>query len=505
MNLPLIPSPAELQPKIGFYSGTGNIEEQKDTGISGEEQYRLEISKSGILLRASHEKGFFYGRQTLRQLEGVFGKRLPCCVIDDRPAFSHRGFMIDCVRHFFPVADLKAMIEAAALFKFNIFHWHLVDDQGWRVPIDRYPRLTQIGSKRSCSNFGRYMEPAPYGGVYSKEDIREIVRFCAQRHIDVIPEIEMPGHVSALLAAYPEFSCTKAPIEVKTRGGIHKDILCAGNEAVYEVMENILTEVMELFPYHKIHIGGDEAPKDNWAACPACQKKIKQEGLKNESELQCYFTNRIAAFLGRHGRTAIVWNDALKGGSLDPSVEVQYWIGELSLTEQFVNSGGHMIMSDYYHYYLDYSYGQTSLAKIHTYDPIPAGLTHEAKSRFDGVEAPIWTEYIPDLRQMGRMVWPRMAAVAQTGWSREILTPLEFESRAEQLMPLLHTLGIPSAPKKLWNMKKNDRIRDALKFWYHAMTWGDFKAFICQLKREKKEAEENARPCEAAQEQGEHL
>lgn len=310
----ILPKPRELQIGEGFYQG--ELQQVKQIGDDSleTEGYRLKIGAQAIEMRAKTQVGFYYAEQTLRQLQRQNGGKLPLCEIVDAPVFAHRGFMLDCVRHFFPVTDLKRLIEAAARMKLNRFHWHLTDDQGWRIQIDAFPKLTQLASMRPCSNFGRYREAGPHGGFYTKEEIREIVAFCAERQITVIPEIEMPGHASALLSAYPEFSCDGKPVQVKTRGGVHADTLCAGKEETYAALESILTEVMELFPGKRIHLGGDEAPKDHWKACPLCQRKMRQEGLKSEVELQCWFTDRMADFLKSHGREAVVWNDALKGG-----------------------------------------------------------------------------------------------------------------------------------------------------------------------------------------------
>lgn len=484
----ILPKPREIQAGEGFYQGEPQrVEQIRDDSLEAE-GYRLTIGAESITVRAQTQAGLFYAEQTLRQLQRVYGEKLPQCEIADAPAFAHRGFMLDCVRHFFPVAQLKRLIEAAARMKLNRFHWHLTDDQGWRIEIDAFPKLTQLASMRPYSNFGRYREAEPHGGFYTKEEIREIVAFCAERQITVIPEIEMPGHASALLSAYPAFSCDGKPVQVKTRGGVHADTLCAGKEETYAALETILTEVMELFPGRQIHLGGDEAPKDHWRACPLCQQKMRQEGLKSEVELQCWFTDRMAAFLHSHGREAVVWNDALKGGGrLSPSVTLQYWVGgDDASTIAHANAGGAVIQSPCSHYYLDSCHGQIPLDRAYAYDPFfPEQKRRESTI---GVEAPIWTEYMPDMKKVGYMAFPRMAAVAETGWCGPEGKDAEaFRRRVRHFLPLISELGFAPAPETVWNMKKSARIRDALNFWYHALTWADFMDFVKRLRQEKKE------------------
>lgn len=484
----ILPRPRNIQIGKGFYQGDPErVETVRDDAMEPE-AYRLKIGAQAIELRAKTQAGFFYAEQTLRQLRRNCGGALPLCEISDAPAFAHRGFMLDCVRHFFPVADLKRLIEAAARMKLNLFHWHLTDDQGWRIEISAFPKLTELASMRPFSNFGRSMEFGPHGGFYSKEDIREIVAFCAERQITVIPEIEMPGHASALLSAYPEYSCDGMPVQVKTRGGVYADTLCAGKEETYAMLETILTEVMELFPGKQIHLGGDEAPKEHWKACQRCQEKMRAEGLKSEVALQCWLTDRMAGFLKRHGREAVVWNDALKGGGrLSPDITLQYWVGgDDASTIAHANAGGAVIQSPTLYYYLDMCYGVIPLDRAYAY--VPYFPEQNRKEGTIGVEAPLWTEYMPDLKRVGYMAFPRMAAVAETGWcGTEGKDAQAFRRRLKQFLPLISELGFEPAPEAVWNMKKSARIRDALKYWYHALTWEDAKDFVNRLRQEKKE------------------
>ena len=343
----ILPKPRELQIGEGFYQG--ELQQVKQIGDDSleAEGYCLKIGAQAIEMRAKTQVGFYYAEQTLRQLQRRNGGKLPLCEIVDAPVFAHRGFMLDCVRHFFPVADLKRLIEAAARMKLNRFHWHLTDDQGWRIQIDAFPKLTQLASMRPCSNFGRYREAGPHGGFYTKEEIREIVAFCAERQITVIPEIEMPGHASALLSAYPEFSCDGKPVQVKTRGGVHADTLCAGKEETYAALESILTEVMELFPGKRIHLGGDEAPKDHWKACPLCQRRASKARLSCNAGSQTawrissnptdarrsYGTTRSrgAAASARRSRCNIGW-----AGTTPPPSRTQMRAGRSSSRQPFL-------------------------------------------------------------------------------------------------------------------------------------------------------------------------
>lgn len=484
----ILPKPREIQVEEGFYQGDPERTEQICDDSLEAEGYRLKIGAQAIEMRAKTQAGFYYAEQTLRQLQRQNGGKLPLCEIVDAPVFAHRGFMLDCVRHFFPVADLKRLIEAAARMKLNRFHWHLTDDQGWRIEISAFPKLTELACMRPFSNFGRSMEYGPHGGYYTKSDIREIVAFCAERHIRVIPEIEMPGHASALLSAYPEYSCDGKPVAVKTRGGVYADTLCAGKEETYAALEAILMEVMELFPGKQIHLGGDEAPKDHWKACPLCQRKMLQEGLKSEVELQCWFTDRMAAFLKSHGREAVVWNDALKGGGrLSPEITLQYWVGgDDASTVAHANAGGAVIQSPNLSYYLDMCYGVIPLDRAYAY--VPYFPEQNRKESTIGVETPIWTEYMPDMKKVGYMAFPRMAAVAETGWcGTEGKDAQSFRCRVKSFLPLVSELGIEPAPEAVWNMKKSARIRDALNYWYHALTWADLMDFVNRLRQEKKE------------------
>ena len=296
------------------------------------EEYLLEVTKRGVAVTASTPQAVLHGLRSLQQLIG--DGEIPACIIRDKPVFAYRGAMLDVCRHFFPVEDIKTYIDILSLHKINKFHWHLTDDQGWRIEIRKYPRLTEIGSKRSETLVGRYdknrkgvYDGKPYGGFYTQDDIREIVRYAAERHIEVIPEIEMPGHGLAALTSYPWLGCTGGPYSVWTHWGISDDVYCAGKETTFEFVEEVLSEVLDLFPSKLIHIGGDECPKSRWKACPHCQRRIREEGLKDEYELQSYFIRRIERWMHTRGREIIGWDEILQGGVSKTAI-VMSWNGK---------------------------------------------------------------------------------------------------------------------------------------------------------------------------------
>ncbi len=393
------------------------------------EGYRLEIMPAGITVTASDADGLFWGVQTLRQLRVGNGLDFPCCTIEDCPAFSYRGMHLDVVRHFFPVSFIKQYIDIISYYKFNTFHWHLTDDQGWRIEIKRYPELQKVAANRHetlvghNNSFPKKYDKRVYGGFYTQDEIREVVAYAKERHITIIPEIEMPGHARAALAAYPELGCTGGPYKVATRWGIFEDVFCAGNDATFTFLEGVLTEVMELFPGEYIHIGGDEAPKKRWAGCLKCQKRIKQEGLKDEETLQSYFIYRIEKFLNSHGRTIIGWDEILEGG-LAPNATVMSWRGTKGGIRA-AELGHNVIMTPDTHLYFDHYQlldpdgplaigGYTPLEKVYEFNPVPKGID---KKYILGAQANVWTEYMPTQADVLRMAFPRGLALAECLWT----------------------------------------------------------------------------------------
>jgi len=416
-----------------------------NTGLNlGEEGYQMDVGHHKIEISAATPKGLFWGVQSLIQLFPVefFNKEnqlkemeIPGLHIEDKPRFSYRGMHLDVSRHFFTVNFIKKYIDLLALYKFNTFHWHLTDDQGWRIEIKRYPKLTEVGAFRDStiighgSNKPQKWDGKRYGGYYTQDQIKEIVKYASEKNINIIPEIEMPGHSLAALASYPELSCTSGPFRPATSWGVFDDVYCPKIET-FEFLKNVLTEVMELFPGEYIHIGGDECPKVRWENCDYCQQLMKKKGLKNENELQSYFIKQIEIFLNSHDRKLIGWDEILEGG-LSPNATVMSWRG----TEGGIAAAkqGHdaiMTPGDYCyfdHYQDDPSSqplaigGLTTLKKVYSYNPLPDVLTDEEAEHILGTQANVWTEYITTPEQVEYMILPRMAALAEVNWTAPAL------------------------------------------------------------------------------------
>lgn len=381
------------------------------------EAYRIIIAPERLQITALQPEGIMRGIQTVRQMlvpsfhsgEKRSAWYLPCIKIEDKPAFHHRGLLLDVCRHFFDKKVIFKYLDVMAFYKMNVLHFHLTEDQGWRLPIEQYPLLNQISSYR------KEKDGSIYGGFYTKEDLKEIVAYANERHIEVIPEIELPGHSQAAIAAYPHLSCTGQQIEVANEWGVFKDIYCAGNDSVFIFLEDVLTEVMEIFPSKYIHIGGDEAPKYQWEHCLKCQQRMKDEGLKNEHELQSYFIQRVENFLNENGRMVIGWDEILEGG-LSPNATVQSWRG----FEGGIDAAQQkhpVIMSPSSHCYLDYGLDAIDLKKIYAFIPVPAELKKEFQMFILGAECNMWTEHVPDENILDGKVFPRMIALAEVLWS----------------------------------------------------------------------------------------
>ncbi len=404
-----------------------------DHKIQGKESYRMTVTNKQITIAGSTPAGVFYGIQTLRKSLPVIANpenvNIPAVVINDAPRFVHRGMMLDCCRHFFPISFIKKFIDIMALHNMNVFHWHLSDDQGWRIEIKHYPRLTEIGSKRSGTVVGHnsYLDDSiPYGGYYTQDEAREIVKYAGQRNIMVIPEIEMPGHMKAALAAYPELGCTGGPYEVGHNWGVYWDVLCLGNDKIYPFLQDIIDELVDVFPSKYIHIGGDETPTKRWESCPKCQALAKAQGLDCK-HLQGYFTNRMEMYINSKGRSIIGWDEIL-GGKINKSATVMSWrgVGPGNIAAKL---GHDVIMAP-----MDYSYfdfyqaketkyepqsigGYLPVSKVYEMDPAPDSLSAESKSHILGAQANLWTEYIPYTNQVEYMILPRMAALAEVLWT----------------------------------------------------------------------------------------
>lgn len=433
--------------------------------------YSLVVNGSNVEI-AGGQNGLFYGLQTLLQLvksDSVGQLRIPCVKITDEPRFGWRGMHLDVSRHFFPKAFIKKYIDYLAMYKMNTFHWHLTDDQGWRIEIKKYPKLTQIGSWRKGTLIGHssgdkfVSDSIPHGGFYSQEDIREIVAYAKARHITIVPEIEMPGHAMAAISAYPFLSCSGKQIEVEQTWGVFEDVFCT-KDSVFDFMENVLTEVIELFPGTYIHVGGDECPKVAWKKCPVCQTRIKELGLKDEFELQSYFIKRIEKFLTQHNRKLIGWDEILQGG-LPSTAAVMSWQGVeggIAAAKQ----GNYVVMTPGSHCYFDHYQGDptneplaiggfTTIEKVYSYEPIPAELNSVQQKYILGAQGNLWTEYIATEKQVEYMIFPRLCALSEVVWSpKEAKNYPDFRKRLLKHFVLFEKKGIYYA-KSIFEINKN--------------------------------------------------
>ena len=401
------------------------------------ETYTLSISDQGIQLQSAGYAGLYYGLETFYQLltiaETSDKYEIPFIEIEDTPRFKWRGMHLDVARHFFPTEFIKRYIDLIAMHKMNIFHWHLTEDQGWRIAIKQYPKLQKISAWRNETLVGHYRDKPHqfdgkrYGGYYTQKEIRDIISYATDRYVTVVPEIEMPGHATAALSAYPELSCTGGPHEVETIWGVHKEVFCAGKEETFKFLENVLKEVSGIFPGPYIHIGGDECPKDRWKDCNLCQARIRSEGLKNEHELQSYFIKRIEGILDGYGKRLIGWDEILEGG-LAPKAIVQSWRG-MDGGIQAANADHQVIMSPTTYAYFDYYQsednqneplaigGYLPLEKVYDFEPVPNDIDPDKRHLILGGQANLWTEYIRTPEQAEYMAVPRMCAMAEVLWS----------------------------------------------------------------------------------------
>ena len=408
----------------------------------GDEGYELFVTTNRVVIRAPTSAGVFYGEQSFLQLlpAKIFShheiENVPwaaaCVEISDQPRFPWRGFMLDVSRHFFTKTEVEQVLDLMALYKLNTFHWHLVDDQGWRIQIKRYPKLTSEGAWRHDIGFkldqklsNAYDWRGRYGGYYTQNEIREVVAYAAARHITIVPEIEMPGHSIAALSAYPQFGCPGEKFEKPREGGVFNGVYCAGNDNTFTFLSNILAEVTVLFPGKFIHVGGDEVDKANWKQCALCQARIKSEGLKNEKELESYFIGRIEKILNAQGKRLIGWSEIREGG-ISPTAGLMDWIGGGG---ESAASGHDVVMTTEKYCYLDHYQstnhaaeyraigGYLPLKSIYEYEPMPADLAPDLQKHVLGAQANLWTEYIPNISRVEYMMFPRLAALSEVDWS----------------------------------------------------------------------------------------
>ena len=423
-----------------------------DSTMGHPEGYKLQITPEKVLLTGGSEAGVFYGIQTIHKAlpilkDGKVAAALPAGTVTDFPRFRYRGFMIDVGRHFFPVSYLKQMIDLMALHNINYFHWHLTEDQGWRIEIKKYPKLTEIGSKRDSTIIDwetKKFDGKPHSGFYTQDEAREIVRYAADRFITVVPEIDLPGHTTAALASYPELGCTGGPYKVLCSFGVFPDVLCAGNDQTLQFTKDVLDEIMDIFPSEYIHIGGDECPKSRWEKCPKCQAKIKELGIKalpkhsKENQLQTYFMSELAKEINAHGRRMLGWDEVLEGG-LTPNSTIMSWRGIQGGIEA-ARQHHDVIMTPIQRLYfsnprINKMTGFEWMNRVYNFEPVPAELTDAEKKFVIGTQGCIWTEWTADSTKMEWQILPRMAALSEIQWT--LPEHKNFERFMERLPEML--------------------------------------------------------------------
>ena len=423
-----------------------------DSTMGHPEGYKLQITPEKVLLTGGSEAGVFYGIQTIHKAlpilkDGKVAAALPAGTVTDFPRFRYRGFMIDVGRHFFPVSYLKQMIDLMALHNINYFHWHLTEDQGWRIEIKKYPKLTEIGSKRDSTIIDwetKKFDGKPHSGFYTQDEAREIVRYAADRFISVVREIDLPGHTTAALASYPELGCTGGPYKVLCSFGVFPDVLCAGNDQTLQFTKDVLDEIMDIFPSEYIHIGGDECPKSRWEKCPKCQAKIKELGIKalpkhsKENQLQTYFMSELEKEINAHGRRMLGWDEVLEGG-LTPNSTIMSWRGIQGGIEA-ARQHHDVIMTPIQRLYfsnprINKMTGFEWMNRVYNFEPVPAELTDAEKKFVIGTQGCIWTEWTADSTKMEWQILPRMAALSEIQWT--LPEHKNFERFMERLPEML--------------------------------------------------------------------
>ena len=425
------------------------------------EGYRLRVTENkGIQIDAADERGLCWALATLAAL--TENGSVPICEIEDWPYYEYRGFMMDSARNFFPVETIKTLIELTSMAKMNVFHWHLTDDQGWRIESLRFPALQE--------------QNLVAGEYYTQEEIREVVEFARVRGVDVIPEIDVPGHATAIMAAYPELSCSEEPVEVAPHAGIRRVILCAGKDAVFEFLFPLLEEMAELFPSRYVHLGGDEAPKDEWSACPHCRRRVEVEGLEGFEELQGWFTARLAEHLRGLGKQVMCWNESLLSERLPeevPDLVIQYWAEarKVGPARRFWENGGSMVFSDEFGAYLDLPHGATTLKKVYNYRPAVIGFKGKGLPAL-GIEAGQWTEFISTEEKLGLLTFPRAYATAEAAWTRPELKDYKAFLRRLDLW-LEKYPGMGFTPPKQADPHLIARYKENIAFLRHLSTFLD--------------------------------
>ena len=478
-----------LNKKVYIHEDTGeerSIILTLDDTIEHDEGYTLKCENRRVFINAKTESGLFYGLQTLKQLLLQTDGKIPYTEITDYPRFSYRGYMLDCGRYFYTVDEIKRIIDLMALHKLNVLHWHLTEDQGWRVEIKKYPLLTEKGSMRSHTNFNH----KAHGGYYTQEDIKEIVGYCHSRKIKVIPEFDIPGHSVAAISCYPYLSCFDRDLEVATHWGVKHDILCAGKESTYKFVYDVLDELIELFPDKIIHIGGDEAVKMRWKNCPHCQKVIKENNLRNEDDLQIFFMNRVNDYLKEKGYSSIIWNyDKIENSEkLNPDIA---WTvcgmgDDKEIVKNELNRKRRLINTNCYPYYFDFPYGWNTLKMVCEDD---GALTENDEDTL-GIEAQMWTEYVPNMKRLEFLTFPRLGAMTENAWAEKGYPSFStFLHKAQDYYKLLDVYKVNYAPLKKACPSFIYKHASSLWFKRRVLHWEGLHNLIDDKKAEKEAAE----------------
>ena len=418
------------------------------------EGYKLTVTKDGITVEAADESGAVWALTTVTELTAE-GEALPIVTIEDAPHYGHRGLSLDCSRHFFTADEVKKVIDQMTRVKLNVLHWHLVDDQGWRIECKTLPLLHETT-----------------GTYYTQEEIRSVIEYARVRGMEIIPEIDMPGHTRSMIAAYPHLSCFGEKTELCQFGGIFEKILCPGKDETFEFIEKLLTEVCALFPDDRFHIGGDEAPKTEWKKCPHCKARMEALGLTDYEDLQGYFTKRVVAILKKHGKRAVCWNDVLESKDVDTGNIIQYWTAQHGApVPAFIERGGKVIFSNMSALYFDYPHGINSLNKVYHYQPVVMGKSYADSPNMLGYEAALWSEQVETPEHLEELLFPRLYAVSEIAWN-EAGDYADFEHRAEKKIEIAAKQGVNCMTKDGWNPEGEARVQSAATFIAHMMNPG---------------------------------
>lgn len=418
------------------------------------EGYKLTVTKDGITVEAADESGAVWALTTVTELTAE-GEALPIVTIEDAPHYGHRGLSLDCSRHFFTADEVKKVIDQMTRVKLNVLHWHLVDDQGWRIECKTLPLLHETT-----------------GTYYTQEEIRSVIEYARVRGMEIIPEIDMPGHTRSMIAAYPHLSCFGEKTELCQFGGIFEKILCPGKDETFEFIEKLLTEVCALFPDDRFHIGGDEAPKTEWKKCPHCKARMEALGLTDYEDLQGYFTKRVVAILKKHGKRAVCWNDVLESKDVDTENIIQYWTAQHETpVPAFIERGGKVIFSNMSALYFDYPHGINSLNKVYHYQPVVMGKSYADSPNMLGYEAALWSEQVETPEHLEELLFPRLYAVSEIAWN-EAGDYADFEHRAEKKIEIAAKQGVNCMTKDGWNPEGEARVQSAATFIAHMMNPG---------------------------------